>query len=60
MPNCNMTVKGNVLTISIDLSQEQGMSASGKSILIGSTHGNQHLDGKFSNVSVGVNVYKKA
>ncbi|HJJ36649.1 MAG TPA: hypothetical protein O0X27_05700 [Methanocorpusculum sp.] len=55
-----MNVEGNILTIEVDLSQDFGPSASGKTILIGSTLGNKAVSRKFPDVRVGVNVYKKA
>ena len=61
MKNIDIIVFGRTLTINVDLTKTFGASASGKSIIIGSTEGNQHVttpDGKV--VSVGVNVYEKA
>lgn len=60
MKNVKMNVEGNILTIQVDLSQDFGPSASGKTILIGSTLGNKAVSRKFPDVRVGVNVYKKA
>jgi len=61
MQNVTAKVKGNILTLEIDLSQTHGPSASGKTTIIGTTQGNQVLaktpDGK--NVTVGVNAYFK-
>ncbi len=57
---CNMAVEGNVLTIKIDLTKDEGRSASGKTIVIASSHGNRMIalpDGRPA--WVGVNVYKK-
>jgi len=60
MKNVDMSVDGNILTIKVDLSKDFGPSASGKTILIGSTLGNKAVSRKFPDVRVGVNVYKKA
>jgi len=54
-----MSVKNNKLTIEVDLTKEFGKSASGKSIIIGSTEGNVDVDGA-DGVKIGLNVYKKA
>ena len=59
MKNVKMSVKNNKLTIEVDLTQEFGKSASGKSIIIGSTEGNVDVDGA-DGVKIGLNVYKKA
>lgn len=58
MKNVSMSVKDNVLTVSIDLSKRFGPSASGKSIIIASTEGNQSVPGQ-EEIKVGVNVYTK-
>jgi len=58
MQNIEMSVKGKILTITVDLSKELGPSKSGKTILIASTKGNQKVDG--SDAIVGVNIYKYA
>jgi len=61
MKNIKMSIfPDKILTIQIDLSQEYGQSASGKSVIIASTEGNQPLDGEYDNVRIGINVYKKA
>jgi len=57
--NVKMSVKNNKLTIEVDLTKEFGKSASGKSIIIGSTEGNVDVDGA-DGVKIGLNVYKKA
>ncbi|MBR9977853.1 MAG: hypothetical protein KFH87_07170 [Bacteroidetes bacterium] len=41
MKNVEMKVEGNILTITIDLSKEYGLSSSGKSVIIASTEGVQ-------------------
>ena len=57
MKNVELSVKGNILTIAVDLTKEFGPSASGKTIIIASTEGNFSLQGR-SEV-VGLNVYRK-
>lgn len=59
MKNVNMTVKGDVLTIVVDLSQRYGKSASEKTMIIATTEGSTKLDGDYAGVSVGLNVYTK-
>ena len=61
MKNVTMSVsKDKKLTIVVDLTKEFDKSGSGKSIIIGSTGGNKPLDGEYSEISVGLNVYRKA
>lgn len=57
MQNITTNVKGNKLTITVDLSKEFGKSASGKSISIASTKGNKTVEGT-DDVKLGLNVYK--
>ena len=59
MKNVKMSVQGDVLTITVDLSQEHGKSASGKSVIIASTEGNAALDGEHDGIKIGLNVYKR-
>lgn len=56
MQNVKMEVKGNKLLIEVDLTQEFGISASGKSMSIASSKGNKDI-GK-DNIKIGLNVYK--
>ncbi len=58
MLNITTAVKGNILTITVDLSKSHGVSGSGKSNIIASTQGNQPVDGK-PEVKFGLNVYTK-
>ena len=58
MKNCEMKLNGNILTITIDISKEFGLSSSGKSIIIGSTEGNVSIPEK-EEIKIGVNVYRK-
>ncbi len=57
MKNAEFSVKGNVLTITVDLTRDFGPSSSFKTILIASTEGPYPLAGR-SEV-VGLNVYRK-
>ena len=47
--------KTNVLTVEIDLNKDFGRSASGKTIIIASSLGNQEV---IEGVKLGLNVYK--
>ncbi len=53
-------VNGKTMTITIDLGVQGVRSASGKSIVLCSTRGNQAMDVDGSTVYVGLNVYRKA
>lgn len=57
MKNVEFTIDGNILTIKVDLSQEFGLSSSGKSQIIATTEGNFALPGREE--KVGLNVYRK-
>ena len=59
MKNVEMVVKGNTLTITVDLAKNFGPSKTGKSIIVASTEGNLPVDGNPA-VRVGVNVYRVA
>lgn len=59
MKNCEMKLNGNILTITVDISKEFGVSSSGKSIIIGSTEGNVSIPEK-DDIKIGLNVYRKA
>ena len=58
MKNVEMTLKGNILTITVDLSKEFGPSSSGKTIIIATTEGNAAVPGR-EDAKVGLNVYKR-
>lgn len=60
MKNVKMEQKNGKLVITVDLGQEHGLSKSGKSLIIGSTEGNERIAVGDDNVYVGVNVYKRA
>jgi len=49
-------VKGNIATITVDLSKRLGKSASGKNTIVATTGGNQTLEG---DIKFGLNVYTK-
>lgn len=56
MQNVKMTVKGNKLTIEVDLDAPTTPSASQKTDVVATTRGNVPIaDGKFM---VGLNIYK--
>lgn len=57
MKNVITEVKGNTLTIKVDLSKTFGASKSGKTTIVASTEGNAKVDG--ADVIMGLNVYKK-
>ena len=60
MINIKHEVKGDVLTIIINLKERHGPSSSGKTVIIASTQGNQKLSAPHADVSFGLNVYTKA
>lgn len=57
MKNVEFSVKGSVLTITVDLTKDFGPSSSGKTIIIASTEGNAPVPGRVE--VVGLNVYRK-
>jgi hypothetical protein len=57
LKNVEIKVDGDKLTIFVDLSQEFGLSSSGKSVTIASTEGNVVVPG-YEEVKIGLNVYK--
>ena len=57
MKNVEMTVEGNTLTITVDLSKEFGPSSSGKTIIVATTEGNVTIPDRQE--KVGLNVYRK-
>lgn len=58
MKNVDMKVSGNILTITVDITKQFGLSSSGKSIIIASTEGNVSVEGH-EEVIVGLNIYMK-
>ena len=57
MKNVQMTVAGNILTITVDLTKEFGPSSSGKTIIIASTEGNIAVPER--DEKIGLNVYRR-
>lgn len=57
MQNVAFEVEGDQLVIRVDLSQELGVSSSGKSVIIATTSGNVVVPG-WEEVKVGLNVYR--
>jgi len=57
MKNVEMSVAGDILTITVDLTKEFGPSSSGKTIIIASTEGNVTIQDREE--KVGLNVYRK-
>jgi hypothetical protein len=57
MKNVQITVAGNILTITVDLTKEFGPSSSGKTIIIASTEGNVAVPER--DEKIGLNVYRK-
>ena len=57
MKNVEMSIIGNILTITVDLTKEFGPSASGKTTIIASTEGNVTVPDREE--KVGLNVYRK-
>ena len=57
MKNVEMSVNGNILTITVDLTKEFGPSTSGKTVIIASTEGSHRLPERTE--VVGLNVYRK-
>lgn len=53
----NISVQGNTLTMTVDLTQAFGLSKSGKTEIVASTDGFVQVPG-FDGVAVGVNVTK--
>jgi hypothetical protein len=57
LKNIEMSVEENKLIIVVDLNQEFGLSASGKSITVASTEGNVSVPGR-EEVKIGINIYR--
>jgi uncharacterized OB-fold protein len=56
MKNVEMSVYGDILKITVDLSKEFGPSKSGKTTIVASTEGNKSVPGR--DEKVGLNIYK--
>ena len=59
MKNVEMNVKGDKLTIVVDLKARLGASKSGKTILVASTEGNVSVPGA-EEIKLGLNLYVPA
>jgi len=57
MKNVALKKDGDILTITVDLSKEQGRSASGKTMIIATTSGNKPVPD--SDAIIGLNIYRK-
>jgi hypothetical protein len=57
MKNVEMSVAGDILTITVNLTKGFGPSSSGKTIIIASTEGNVTIPDREE--KVGLNVYRK-
>lgn len=57
MKNAEMSVEGDILTITVDLAKEFGPSKSGKTIIVASSEGNKSVPGREE--KIGLNVYKQ-
>lgn len=57
MENMDLNIKGNILTITVDLSKELGPSGSRKNMIIASTRGNAKITG--TDATIGLNIYRK-
>ncbi len=57
MKNVEMSITGNILTITVDLTKEFGPSSSGKTTIIASTEGNVTVPDREE--KVGLNVYRR-
>jgi hypothetical protein len=57
MKNVEMSIAGDILTITIDLSKEFGPSSSGKTTIVASTEGNVTVPEREE--KIGLNVYRK-
>jgi len=57
MKNAEMSVDGDILTITVDLSKEFGPSKSGKTIIVASSEGNKSVPGRTE--KMGLNIYKQ-
>ena len=58
MRNVKTSLKGKILTIEIDTAAQGENSASGKTIVLASTEGNQSIEGLPSDMKLGLNFYK--
>lgn len=59
MKNLEMKREGTKLIIEVDLTQDFGISKSGKSMIIASSEGNISIPGD-EEIKIGLNIYRKA
>ena len=57
--NVSYEVKGNELTIKVDLSKNFGLSKSGRTTIIATTSGNEKIGNGSEDIQFGLNVFKK-
>jgi hypothetical protein len=58
MKNVEVSVKGNILTLTVDLTKTFGPSSSGKTTIVATSEGNADVP-EHDGVRFGLNVYKK-
>lgn len=58
MKNVELRVDGHTLFLKVNLTEEFGLSSTGKTIIIASTEGNVPVPG-YKEIKIGLNVYKK-
>lgn len=58
MDNMEMKVREGILTITVNLNKDFGLSASKKSVIIATSRGNARIPD--SDATIGLNVYRKA
>lgn len=58
MKNVNVTVKGDILILEVNLKERLGKSASGKTTIVATTEGNVSVPG-FPDIKLGLNCYTK-
>lgn len=57
--NIDAEIVGDKLVMTVDLTQELGLSSSGKTTLVASSRGNKIVEFNGENIYVGINLYKK-
>lgn len=58
MENIKIEVKGNLMTLTVDLTKEFGTSKSGKTKVVATTHGTVRIPGH-DGLMIGLNVNQK-
>ena len=58
MKNMEIEIKGKKAIITIDLTQETGLSNSKKTMLVATSEGNTALDPPYEHIRIGLNMYK--